>query len=154
MGRFEEEVQQTGFHDGHRTKFSPRARRCVFIGYTDGTKGYKLYDTQTKDVIVSRDVVFYEDIFPFQISEDPANIQYQLILPTEHATGVGSESIATQPVQNQPAEYEICDTSLEVSNHPSLQGLRRSNRQRNAPAYLADYDCQTNRTSPHSLSTV
>nr|GMD23928.1 Retrovirus-related Pol polyprotein from transposon TNT 1-94 [Ipomoea batatas] len=77
-------------HDGHRTKFSPKARRCVFIGYTDGTKGYKLYDTQTKDVIVSRDVVFYEDIFPFQISEDPANIQYQLILPTEHATGVGS----------------------------------------------------------------
>jgi hypothetical protein len=28
----------------HRTKFNSRARKCVFIGYKDGTKGYILYD--------------------------------------------------------------------------------------------------------------
>lgn len=28
-------------------------------------KGYKLYDQHTKEIFISRDVMFYEDIFPF-----------------------------------------------------------------------------------------
>ena len=32
----------------HRTKFQPRTRVCVFLGYPPSTKGYRLYDIQSK----------------------------------------------------------------------------------------------------------
>ncbi|XP_060198453.1 uncharacterized protein LOC132627238 [Lycium barbarum] len=47
-------------------KFSVRARRTAFLGYLEAQKGYKLYDFDFKSFVVSRDVVFRENVFPFQ----------------------------------------------------------------------------------------
>lgn len=54
-------------------KFAPRVVKCALLGYGTHQKGYKLYNLITKSVFISRDVVFYEDIFPFQSSISPAN---------------------------------------------------------------------------------
>ena len=49
----------------HHTKFSPRGRACVFLGYPSSYKGYKILDQETNRISISRDVIFYETIFPF-----------------------------------------------------------------------------------------
>lgn len=49
-------------------KFKPRSQKCVFIGYANSQKGYKLYSLETKTVIYSRDVKFYENVFPFTMN--------------------------------------------------------------------------------------
>lgn len=43
-------------------KFAPRAWKCLFLGFSPGIKGYKLYDLTSHSTFVSRDVIFHEKL--------------------------------------------------------------------------------------------
>ena len=43
------------------------------MGYPYGQKGWKIYDLETHEIFVSRDIIFYEDVFPFG-KDDKAGI--------------------------------------------------------------------------------
>lgn len=43
-----------------RNKLDEKSEKTIFIGYSDRSKAYKLYNPITKKTIVSRDVVFEE----------------------------------------------------------------------------------------------
>lgn len=47
-------------------KFEERGKPGVFLGYPPRTKGYKTFDLETRKLIVSRDVNFHEENFPFK----------------------------------------------------------------------------------------
>lgn len=49
----------------HGDKFASRSRRCVFLGYPYGKKGWRLYDLEKEECFTSRDVLFQETFFPF-----------------------------------------------------------------------------------------
>ena len=44
-----------------RDKFASRSRRCVFLGYPFGQKGWRVYDLETCETFVSRDMIFGEN---------------------------------------------------------------------------------------------
>ncbi|CAB79159.1 LTR retrotransposon like protein [Arabidopsis thaliana] len=46
-------------------KFAARSRRCVFVGYPHGQKGWRLFDLEEQKFFVSRDVIFQETEFPY-----------------------------------------------------------------------------------------
>ena len=52
-------------HQRPKDKFESRSRKCVFIGYPHGKKGWKVYDLETGNMFVSRNVIFEEHTFPF-----------------------------------------------------------------------------------------
>ena len=47
----------------HKDKFENRGIKCILIGYPSNQKGYKLYNLDTKEIFLSRDVHFEEKIF-------------------------------------------------------------------------------------------
>lgn len=52
-------------HSALKDKFQERNRKCIFVGYPHGQKGWYVFDVESHDFFVSRDVIFQEDVFPF-----------------------------------------------------------------------------------------
>ena len=97
-----------------RSKFSPRTRATVFLGYPPGYKGYKLLDLDTHEIFISRHVLFHEMIFPFS-----------------------KNSPSSQPdiVSDRVLPY------FSSSHNSSIPSTKKSQRVTRPPAYLSYYHC-------------
>ena len=52
--------------NSNRQKLDQKCYEAIFIGYPGGTKGYKVYDVKKDRFMISRDVSFFENKFPFR----------------------------------------------------------------------------------------
>ncbi|KAK2970690.1 hypothetical protein RJ640_023895 [Escallonia rubra] len=57
-------------HKHQRNKLSPRALRCVFVGYAAYQKGYRCYHPPTHKMFITLDVVFHEDLMYFSTESE------------------------------------------------------------------------------------
>ncbi|WVZ00554.1 hypothetical protein V8G54_026623 [Vigna mungo] len=118
----------------HRKKLDPRAHPCVFLGIPPTTKGYLAYDLHTRNIVISRNVYFYEDHFPFiHLSSTGSDIP--MVSPSPFVPNTLSPDFLSS---NTPAPTPSLSPTPIQPTSPSHQ-LRRFSRAHHPPSYLQDY---------------
>jgi hypothetical protein len=65
----------------NRTKLSSRGRKCVYLGHKQGVKGTVLYDLQTKEIFISRNVIHHDHILPYVTNSSKPTWNYYTTSP-------------------------------------------------------------------------
>ncbi|MCO5588812.1 hypothetical protein L7F22_042772 [Adiantum nelumboides] len=60
-----------------RGKLDDKAVKCIFVGYSSGSKGYRLYNPTTNKIFESRDVIFAKTIAQPMVAFDVPHMQTQ-----------------------------------------------------------------------------
>ncbi|CAM8890517.1 unnamed protein product [Rhodiola kirilowii] len=136
-----------------KTKFDTRVISCIFLDYAFNQKGYKLYDPQENVTYVSRDVKFFEDIFPYTANQRPnepdngkgsvtLHFPFDGIVPLPHCTPGGPDfspgAISTPGIVPSSSSVMPHQTN---SVSTALQPLRRTARTPRPNVTLRDYVC-------------
>ncbi|KAK3009753.1 hypothetical protein RJ639_014453 [Escallonia herrerae] len=160
-------------------KFAPRSRRCVFLGYPPGKKGWRVYDLETNQVFFSRDVKFEETVFPFTTplgpSPTPATTTFCPAWdcaehPMASPSVIGGDTPPVTGGDPPPSPTATPSPGLsgitagpdpEISSSASPPSsptapsptLGRGKRQKKVPSVLKDYVCHTAQVLPPASST-
>ncbi|KAI5430489.1 hypothetical protein KIW84_034901 [Lathyrus oleraceus] len=151
----------------HITKLEPRGRKCVFLGYKNGMKGVILYDINSHTILVSRNVIHHEHIFPYSNVNSTNWTYHPHKDPNNSPQNEPTIHVPTQKIESTTEEHEPYPNTTINTLHPELLDNTDENhgtqhvpdtpdidsiqsrpvRAKHTPHYLSDYVCNTSDVS-------
>ncbi|XP_056844130.1 retrovirus-related Pol polyprotein from transposon RE1 isoform X2 [Raphanus sativus] len=140
-------------------KFASRSRRCMFLGYPSGTKGWKLFDLDEETVFISRDVEFQEEVFPYH-DKSPIITAPSSTLPVISPI-CDSETEDSAPITEQTTvatelllSTSVPSDSTTTNDQTDIEPLGRGQRTRQPSTRFRDYVINTVTTIPVSTLSL
>ena len=114
------------------SKLDPRSVECKFLGYTSGSRNYKVQDITTHQVFILHDVIFEEG----QPCHTSASVGEEMVEPvfnmnvqsTLTDTEPNIHHIPDQQTTTEPSIHHIPDQQSHVPVQPSQQSLDHINQ--------------------------
>ena len=96
----------------NQKKLDKKGEKCIFIGYSHETKGYRLYKPESKELIISRDVIFDEAV-EWMVKKKNLKLAKEIL----------SQEIQVRKTEqtNQQTHHLRVQAHLEVQDHPQAQ---------------------------------
>ncbi|MCO5572839.1 hypothetical protein L7F22_026598 [Adiantum nelumboides] len=95
-----------------RGKLDDKAVKCIFVGYSSGSKGYRLYNPATNKIFESRDVIFAETTAQPMVAFDVPHMQTQDVFEGFLPSFVGNKE--SQQVDNFDQSFDQHVTPHDV----------------------------------------
>ncbi|KAG8484503.1 hypothetical protein CXB51_023752 [Gossypium anomalum] len=121
----------TAYYHVKESKLDPRAKKALFLGITDGVKGYRLWCPDTRNIVFSKDVTFDEStMLKYKDSQK------------DDKTSSTLQQVEFEKVNDDPANI-VGTNDKEVPTQESLQqqdsiAYRRPRREIRKPARFDD----------------
>jgi hypothetical protein len=123
--------------DQKRTKLDSKTRECIFLGYSEDSKAYRLFDPRTRNVIKSRDVIFDEqDNKKSQVNEE--------VRENTTITTTSKVSTTEEPYQQDPASITDNDSAPSYDSWDAINNETVALRYRNK--FVTDPEWQQRRS--------
>lgn len=114
---------------GERSKLDSKSKKCVFLGFEKGVKGFRLWDPISKKTVTNRDVIFDE---AFMLKQNEAETcddspQEKLTVEVEfdeNSSPSDKGDVEIDPQQQQEESYSIAKGREErVHKAPQRYGF-------------------------------
>lgn len=94
-----------------RTKWDTKSKKCIFLGHSEESKDYQIYNLSTKKITISHDVVFMEQ--PHEEEEEGPSLVNQET-PTYHP----QPPVANQPIPTKKKFNKMNKKKQMILRHP------------------------------------
>ncbi|KAI9177422.1 hypothetical protein LWI28_015026 [Acer negundo] len=125
------------------SKLDPRAKKAIFVGFSEGFKGFRLWNSESKKIILSRDVTFDQSAMLKQTLRDTENENPNSLQYVEFEVPKKSEKVSLTvdgPDDQDEISVKVEDSTLlsEIRQQPEFIATSKPKKDIRKPARYTD----------------